>query len=201
MEKKLTKEQIEKIKREQVKKYGSEFISYVNSYESAAIFIVRDVVKSINTGGKWIDILGGTDAEKNKAGRWDFKKIAVEIFPRKIQPDYKIYPENASEEMKLRIDIDNKYLTWKTAHEDVANQRRAGFSGEKFEVQTKLINKNRGKFKEEPRKEIWNTYINQWIPLEYRTPHCDENKIREVGIKKIPLEPDWEYYILAIKRL
>jgi len=108
---------------------------------------VRDVVKSINTGGKWIDILEDTDAEKNKAGRWDFKKIVVEIFPRKIQPAYKIYPENATQIEKLRIDIDNKYLTWKTAHEDVANQRRAGFVCAKFEVQTKLVNKNYGKFK------------------------------------------------------
>jgi len=147
MEKKLTKEQIEKIKSEQVQKYDSEFISYINSYESAAIFIVRDVVKSIYTGGKWIFVLDGTDAEKNKEGRWNFKKIQVEIFPRKIQPDYKIYPENASEEMKLRIDIDDHYLTWKTAHEDVDNQRRAGFVGEKFEIQTKLVNKNHGKFR------------------------------------------------------
>ena len=108
---------------------------------------MRDVVKSINTGGKWIDILEDTDAEKNKAGRWDFKKIVVEIFPRKIQPAYKIYPENATQIEKLRIDIDNKYLTWKTAHEDVANQRRAGFVCAKFEVQTKLVNKNYVKFK------------------------------------------------------
>ena len=54
--------------------------------------------------------------------------------------------DDASKEIKLRIDIDNKYLTWKTAHEDVDNQRRAGFVGEKFEVQTKLVNKNYGKF-------------------------------------------------------
>lgn len=32
-------------------KYDAEYISYVNNGDSAAVFIVRDIVKSINTAG------------------------------------------------------------------------------------------------------------------------------------------------------
>ena len=200
MEKKLTKKQVEEIKKEQAKKYGSEFISYLEDGESAAIFIVRDIVKSINTHGKWIDVLK-TEGKKNKWDRWDFSKIEVEIFPRKTNPEYKIYPENATEREKIQIDMYNHYLTWKTANEDIDKWRAEGYVGQKFEVCPKLVNKNRGKFKEIVLKEIWSPYLNLWMPLERRTPSCDENSIREVGTKKVPLKPKWEYYILSIKRL
>lgn len=173
--------------------YPPEYISYIEHGDSAAVFIVRDVVKSINTRGKWIDVLE-LDGDKNYAGRWDFKKIQVEIFPRKIKP---VYPEYSD-------DAEIRYITWETANRDIANQRRAGFVGEKFEICPKLVNINYGKFKEVPQKEIWHNAFKKWVPLEWRTAYfdyCDENKIREVGTKKIPLKPKWEYYILSIKRL
>lgn len=50
--------------------YPPEYISYIEHGDSAAVFIVRDVVKSINTRGKWIDVLD-TESDKNYAGRWD----------------------------------------------------------------------------------------------------------------------------------
>ncbi|MBR0061509.1 MAG: hypothetical protein IJP68_08515, partial [Selenomonadaceae bacterium] len=37
--------------------YDAEYISYVEHGESAAVFITRDIVKSIKTKGKWIDVL------------------------------------------------------------------------------------------------------------------------------------------------
>ena len=37
--------------------YGSEYLFYIESGKSAAVFIIRDVCKSIDTSGYWIDIL------------------------------------------------------------------------------------------------------------------------------------------------
>ncbi|MBD5522290.1 MAG: hypothetical protein HDR03_13890 [Lachnospiraceae bacterium] len=38
-------------------KYDADYISYVESGESAAVFVARDIVRSIDTSGMWIDIL------------------------------------------------------------------------------------------------------------------------------------------------
>lgn len=72
-------------------KYDSEYISYLESWASAAVLIVRDVVKSIRTRNMWIDPVE-MEGRKNKYGRWAFSEITVELFPRKIQPKY---PKNA----------------------------------------------------------------------------------------------------------
>ena len=37
--------------------HDAEYISYIESGESAAVFIVRDIVNSIDTTGKWIDVI------------------------------------------------------------------------------------------------------------------------------------------------
>ena len=70
------------------KKNDPEYISYLQNGDSAAVFIVRDIVKSVNTSG-------------------------IELFPRKIKP---VYPEYSSI-------ADKKYITWKTANEDISKQR------------------------------------------------------------------------------
>ena len=198
--KNLTGKEIKKIKEEEFKKYNEEFIEYFNGYESASVFIVRELVKSINTRNKWVDVLSIIGYETS-GGRWFLPEIRVEIFPRKIQPKYEPYPKDATEAEKLRINIHNNYLTWETAHKDIDNQRAAGFIGKKFEICTKLVNKNSGKFKEVHQKEIWNNYLNLWTPIQFRTPSCDENKIREIVTEQVPLKPKWEYDILSVKRI
>ena len=114
------------------KKYDAEYISYVESGESAAVFIARDIAVSIDTSGMWIDVLNH-EGNKNKNGRWDFRYFEIELFPRKHNP---IYPEYASEE-------DKKYITWKTAHEDITEQRRCGYRGTRFGIKPKLVNRNK----------------------------------------------------------
>ena len=94
------------------KKYDPEYISYVENGESAAVFITRDVVRAIDTSGKWVDVLS-TSGYKNNQGRWDFSEFTVELFPRKTRP---VYPEYASED-------DKKYITWQTAHKDISALR------------------------------------------------------------------------------
>jgi len=111
-------------------KYDPAYISYVNHGDSAAVLITRDIVKQIDTDGKWIDVLS-VNGSHNYAARWDFKNFVVEIFPRITRP---VYPVNASE-------ADRKYITWETARADIARQRNKGYVGLKYRVVPKLINR------------------------------------------------------------
>lgn len=111
-------------------KYDPAYISYVSHGDSAAVLITRDIVKQIDTGGKWIDVLS-VNGSQNYAARWDFKNFVVEIFPRITRP---VYPVNASE-------TDKKYVTWKTARTDIERQRNKGYVGPKYRIVPKLINR------------------------------------------------------------
>lgn len=133
------------------KKNDPEYISYLQNGDSAAVFIVRDIVKSVNTSGMWIDILS-TSGGKNEYGKWDFSSITIELFPRKIKP---VYPEYSSI-------ADEKYITWKTANEDISKQRKKGYKGKRFVICPKLVNKNQGKTKIV--EKIWNKKFNQYVP-------------------------------------
>lgn len=173
--------------------YDPEYISYVEHGESAAVFIVRDVVQSINTRGKWVDVLE-TEGEKNSDGQWDFKKIRVELFPRKTKP---IYPENAS-------DDEIRYITWQTAHGDIMAQRIKGYVGPKFEVCPKLIDKNAGNF--DILVGIWNKKTDHWLPIDSIEPDGkiinvpNGYKIREKN-RQPTAKHDWDYHILSVRRL
>ena len=157
-------------------KHDTEYISYIESGESAAVFIVRDIVNSIDTKGKWVDVISLNTYYKRGAGdRMAFNWIIVELFPRKMQPKY---DENDS--------AHNRYLTWVTAHEDIAKQRQAGFHGEKYLVLCNLYNKNKNKF-------TTHTIIARkyWEPMEAYRP-------MEV---KDPVDLEWEYRIQAVKKV
>lgn len=49
-------------------KYSPEYISYLANGDSAAVFITRDIVKSINTENKWIDVIEPD---------WEYKILSV----------------------------------------------------------------------------------------------------------------------------
>lgn len=157
-------------------KHDTEYISYIESGESAAVFIVRDIVNSIDTKGKWVDVISlNTYYKRGTGDRRAFNWIIVELFPRKMQPKY---DKNDS--------AHNRYLTWVTAHEDIAKQRQAGFHGEKYLVLCNLYNKNKNKF-------TTHTIIARkyWEPMEAYRP-------MEV---KDPVDPEWEYRIQVVKKV
>ena len=157
-------------------KHDSEYISYIDSGESAAVFIVRDIVNSIDTKGKWVDVMSlNTYYNRGAGDRMAFNWIIVELFPRKMQPKY---DKNDS--------AHNRYLTWVTAHEDIAKQRQAGFHGEKYLVLCNLYNKNKNKF-------TTHTIIARkyWEPMEAYRP---------MDVKD-PVDPEWEYRIQAVKKV
>ena len=99
-------------------KYDAEYISYIRNGNSAAVLITRDLVRSVNTIGKWVDIIESNIRDRID-GRIDFKYFIVEIFPRKTKPDY----------YKAASEHDKKYITWQTACKDIKNARNVGYKG------------------------------------------------------------------------
>lgn len=134
------------------KKYDAEYISYVESGESAAVFITRDIAKEIDTNGKWIDILE-LEGKKNNVERWDFEYFSIELFPRKKKPDYSFCDDEE----------DRKYITWKTAHADMKEQRRQGYRGKKYIIYPRLVKqKVRGEREKSCDKSRWEWKYDIW---------------------------------------
>lgn len=168
------------MKKQFEKNFDPEYIRYVEHGDSAAVYIVRDIVTAIDTTNKWIDVLE-LDGDRNYDDQWDFKKIKVEIFPRRIKPQYTEF-------------CDKKYLTWKTAHEDMSNQRNSGYKGAIYEVTTRLVNKNKGK--KITVEKVWNKRFCQYVPKKwYMKSTCEIRKVQ------VNAKPEWEYHILGVKKL
>lgn len=154
-----------------------EYLEYCTSGEATAVYIVRDLCKrQINTHHKWIDCIA-LDCWQDRNDNWKFKFIVVELFPRINNPEY-------------TDDVDyNRYLTWKTAHEDIAQYRAAGTHGPLFRVRCWLIDKNAGKFTTE---HVWYDLIDKCWICDGRLVHPENSEIRE---RHYPLEPEWTYRI------
>ena len=165
-------------------KHDAEYIRYVESGRSAAVFVVRDVVQAVNTSGKWIDIIS-LDHHKEYPNGNAFNWIVCELFHRKLQPEY------TDDDLAY-----NRYITWQTAQTDIRQQRCKGYNGPKFLVLCRLINHNNGKCVNMTLIGITKTYRDSdgevWESQE---------PIEEPETIKAPLAPDWEYRITALKRL
>lgn len=165
-------------------KHDADYIRYIESGESAAVFVVRDVVKSVNTKGKWIDIVSLSTYSQDEDGR-AFNWIVAELFPRKTNPEYD--PDDTAH---------NKYLTWQAAHEDISRQRQEGYKGPKYLVLCTLHDKNKG-------KTI--TYKLVKITKKYRADDGDVIEVERMAKKPEtitrPCPHDWEYRIIFLKRL
>ena len=111
-------------------------ILVILSRGSQRLYLWQDIVRSINTTGKWIDIVDLKERRKYE-GRWDFDYFIIELFPRKRSPKY---PAGMDDEGK-------KYITWQTAHIDISEQRAEGYKGTRFKICPKLVNRNKGKNK------------------------------------------------------
>jgi hypothetical protein len=164
-------------------KYDAEYISYLENGESVAVLIARDMARNVPTAGRWVDVTE-TKGWKRDDGRWNFSQIVVELFPRRLHPDY---PEGIS-------DGNKKYITWKTAHEDIEQQRRSGVRGEKYRIHIKLVNVNRGKTRTE--KALWDKRFGTWTTRFFLKASYNEWRDR-----KVPVEPKWEYVVEAVTKL
>lgn len=161
-------------------KYDDEYIRYIKSGKSAAVFIMRDIDNSINTANKWIDVIELRTFYLH--GERAFYYFIVELFDRKIKPSYSEYPN-----------LDKKYITWKTANQDIEEQREKGVKGPKYLVLSHLYNENKGKYKTV--KAVWNKTFNQWVPDAWFTPSC------EYRMKRVYEKPKWKYRVLNVKKV
>lgn len=108
------------------------FNLYNTTGEATAVHIVRDLAENVNTKGKWIDVVSMNTCN-TRYDTLNFNRIIVELFPRITHPQYTNDPEF------------NKYICWKTAHNDIASHRSKNHHGEKYIVHFRLY------FKEENR--------------------------------------------------
>lgn len=164
------------------RKYDDEYIAYINRGESAAVFIIRDVCKSIDTTNFWIDITN-MSAHKNNNNVWEFDFIDCEMFPRITRPDYS----------KCRNDEDKKYVTWETAQSDISIHKKRGYEGAKYKIVPILYNANKGKFHSV--KVLWNNTFRCVVPEKWRTSSCEYKIIRK------SVKPDWKYSIKSVRGL
>lgn len=81
----------------------------MESGEAMAVSIVRNKADGVDTRNKWIDVLA-----------FDNKSIKAEVFHRLTRPEY------------TGNRLENKYLTWCAAHDDIDRHRRLGHKGKLF---------------------------------------------------------------------
>lgn len=164
--------------------YDAAYIAYVKSSESTAVLIVRDMVKDIDTKGKWIDVRHMEKRFLSHADG-DFSFIIVELFSRKQKPAYpKQLAEETNSDYKNRI----AYITWQTATADIHNQRTQGIRGDVYIVLPCLKNEHES------------TYEKHYIVWD--NSHRHFKRVREsnqyVNILKPPV---WRYDIVATKKI
>lgn len=166
------------------RQYDDAYISYVENSESTAVLIVRDIVKEIDTKGKWIDV---RHMEKRFLSHTegDFSFIIVELFSRKQRPTY---PEQMAEETNSDYKNRIAYITWQTATADIHHQRTQGIKGDVYIVLPCLKNENES------------TYDKHYIVWDHSNRHF--KRVREsnqyVNILKPPI---WGYDIIATRKI
>lgn len=166
------------------RQYDAAYIAYVKSSESTAVLIVRDMVKDIDTKGKWIDVrhmekrfLSHTDG--------DFSFIIVELFSRKQKPSYpKKMAEETDSDYKNRI----AYITWQTATADISHQRTQGIKGDIYIVLPRLKNEHESMYDEH--YIVWDDKHRHFKRVRESTQY--------VSILK---PPKWRYDIVATKKI
>ena len=162
-----------------------DYIKYNESFESTAVFIVRDVCTSVDTSGYWIDIITAPNTPKqDKFGNilWDFQFIIFDLFPRTMKPDY----------THSRSDEEDKYITWYTARNDIDKQKNKGVVGIRYCIEPILYDKNKGKTRK--KTVFWNKTFNRAVPEKWKNSSCEYRTI------DVPLTPNWKYSIKSVKK-
>ncbi|MBQ9359009.1 MAG: hypothetical protein IJT95_05650 [Abditibacteriota bacterium] len=142
------------------------YLEYKRDGYSMGVFIVRHAVDEIDTRNKWVHVIH-IDADTfhyrrkriivNKFVKYPgyseevlrIRSLKVEIFNRKKHPKYPEYPEYEGQPWESYQETVN-YICWKTATEDIAEQRDKGVRGPRYRVDLQLYDKNKGKKHDDP---------------------------------------------------
>lgn len=121
-----------------------DFEMYNKSGEAAAVHIVCDIVRSINTREKWVDVVSMSENEYCFDDIRNFDWLIVELFPRLTRPSYKksieILPTDdvltveRKKYLNRQVRKENRYITWKASHSDISVHRAKEHHGERFIV-------------------------------------------------------------------
>ena len=185
-------------RRRRKKIHDSEYIAYCEHGDSAAVFIMRDIQNKVNVGNMWIDILSTKKRSSHINNKYwhDFEWFVVELFPKKLFPDYS----------PAMSDDDKRYETWKTAKIDVSQQRRSGFKGRKYIVYPHISIT----YAPEPSKTSKVTTTEMFDPVRKKWTVCNSEQIPEgvtYRIKEITTETfsfkeeKREYEVRKIQRI
>lgn len=131
----FTKEELKE--RNKKGKYSDDEIAKKRHIDSRAKFIVRDSISNsiINTSGKWIAVDLSDDVYDSFYSTCS-NYFEAELFDKKMEPEYKEY---MSEEEKHE-------LTYNTAEDDIAKQRKKGISGPRYGITYKRVQNDDGKY-------------------------------------------------------
>lgn len=169
------------MKRPKNEKVFNDYLDYLESEEATIVFITKNLVNSVDTKKKWIDVVE-FDCWGIRGKKYAFNYFIVELFERKIWPKF---PKGATIEMKRAI-------TWNTAHEDIQQQRFKGIRGPMFLITCPLYNVNKGK-KELKYEKYWNE--------EYGGFDFTGKVPTTTRVRKIDKKPDWKYRITGVKKI
>jgi hypothetical protein len=158
-----------------------EYFGYLKSEEATIVSITKNLVKNLDTKKKWIDVVA-FDSWGSKGEKLAFNYIIVELFETKIYPKY---PKGA--DLRLR-----KAITWKTAHDDIDQQRSKGIRGSNLLITCYLYNRNKGK-KETLLLGNWNE--------EYGGFDFTGKVPTTTTARKIDMEPEWVYRITGNRQI
>lgn len=124
------------------------YCEYFESEEAYAVLFVKKYLKAAK--GKWIDIIYIKDFGYSNGECLEFKKVVCDVFGKRINPQYPSRKNSYSDyEYKMLC----RAITWKTAHEDIENQRENGIVGTRYVISGRKVKSN-SIFVDEAPKEI-----------------------------------------------
>lgn len=131
-EKDLKQERRDKIIKEISKRYKG-YDDYVHSNESLGVYIIRDIVKKINTKGHWIDIVKhDNDTPNAYDGNYSPNlHIVCRLYPRLTKPKYPPKPQTDDVYELKRWQAEVDAIAWYTSHKDISTWKSKGHTGYK----------------------------------------------------------------------
>lgn len=131
-EKNLKKDIKKKVIEELNKKYKG-YEDYVHSNEALGVYIIRDVVKKINTKGYWIDIVEHDNNTPNNYGDKYSQDLHIvcRLYPRITKPVYPPKPITDDDYLLELWQREIDAITWKASREDIDFWKCEGHTGYK----------------------------------------------------------------------
>lgn len=174
-----SKKDIKKKVIEELNKKYKGYKDYVHSNEALGVYIIRDVVRKINTKGYWIDIVKHDNNTPNDYGEKYSPDLHIvcRLYPRKTTPIYPPKPTTDNEYLLELYQREVDAITWQASHKDIDYWKEKGNTGYK---KTAVCYYERYSFKKIENKDK-------------ETENKKLKKVTEIIIKKVHTLTDKEF--------